>query len=80
MAINFDLNDLQAFRAVAQLASFRRAAESIHLSQPALSRRIDKLEDAPSDARSPATRSGFWTILTTPCSAYGMWRRRASGT
>lgn len=46
MAINFDLNDLQAFRAVAQLASFRRAAESIHLSQPALSRRIDKLEDA----------------------------------
>ena len=46
MAINFDLNDLQAFRAVAQLSSFRRAAESIHISQPALSRRIDKLEEA----------------------------------
>jgi hypothetical protein len=43
MAINFDLNDLQAFRAVSELNSFRRAAESIHLSQPALSRRIDKL-------------------------------------
>jgi DNA-binding transcriptional LysR family regulator len=46
MAINFDLNDLQAFRAVAELSSFRRAAESIHLSQPAFSRRIEKLEGA----------------------------------
>jgi DNA-binding transcriptional LysR family regulator len=46
MAINFDLNDLLAFRAVAELSSFRRAAESLHLSQPAFSRRIDKLEQA----------------------------------
>jgi DNA-binding transcriptional LysR family regulator len=46
MAINFDLNDLQAFRAVAELSSFRKAAESIHISQPAFSRRIEKLEDA----------------------------------
>lgn len=46
MAINFDLNDLLAFRAVAELANFRRAAESVHLSQPAFSRRIDKLEQA----------------------------------
>lgn len=46
MAINFDLNDLQAFRAVAELASFRKAAEAVHLSQPAFSRRIDKLEQA----------------------------------
>jgi DNA-binding transcriptional LysR family regulator len=46
MAINFDLNDLLAFRAVAELTSFRRAAESVHLSQPAFSRRIDKLEQA----------------------------------
>jgi DNA-binding transcriptional LysR family regulator len=46
MAIHFDLNDLQAFRAVAELANFRRAAESVHLSQPAFSRRIDKLEQA----------------------------------
>jgi DNA-binding transcriptional LysR family regulator len=46
VAINFDLNDLLAFRAVAELSSFRKAAESVHLSQPAFSRRIDKLEQA----------------------------------
>src|SRR5690242_14978491 len=46
MNMNFDLGDLRAFIAVAELASFRAAAETIHLSQPALSRRIDKLEAA----------------------------------
>jgi len=42
--INFDLQQLQAFLAVAERNSFRAAAEAIHLSPPALSRRIDKLE------------------------------------
>ena len=28
MAINFNLNDLQAFRALAELSSFRKAAEA----------------------------------------------------
>ncbi|POA30871.1 LysR family transcriptional regulator, partial [Pseudomonas sp. FW305-3-2-15-E-TSA2] len=46
MAINFDLNDLQAFRAVVEQGSFRKAADIVRLSQPALSRRIEKLEDA----------------------------------
>ena len=46
MSMNFDLSDLRAFIAVSELASFRAAAETIHLSQPALSRRIEKLEDA----------------------------------
>ncbi|WP_298829796.1 LysR family transcriptional regulator [uncultured Piscinibacter sp.] len=46
MAINFDLNDLLAFRSVAELANFRKAAEAVHISQPAFSRRIDKLEQA----------------------------------
>jgi len=46
MAINFDLNDLQAFRAVVDHGSFRKAAEAVLISQPALSRRIEKLEAA----------------------------------
>ncbi len=46
MAIHFDLNDLLAFRTVAELGNFRRAAEAVHLSQPAFSRRVDKLEQA----------------------------------
>ena len=46
MAINFDLNDLLSFRAVAELGNFRKAAESVNISQPAFSRRIDKLEQA----------------------------------
>jgi len=44
MSIKLDLTELRAFVAVAELASFRAAAEAIHLSQPALSRRIGKLE------------------------------------
>lgn len=44
--LRFDLADLQAFAAIARLGRFRAAAQAIHLSQPALSRRIDKLESA----------------------------------
>lgn len=44
--MNFDLADLRAFVSVADLGSFRAAAEALHLSQPALSRRVDKLEQA----------------------------------
>ncbi|WP_423197174.1 hypothetical protein DFLDMN_000750 [Cupriavidus sp. H19C3] len=43
--MNFNLSDLRAFVAVAELSSFRAAAAELHLSQPALSRRIEKLED-----------------------------------
>jgi len=46
MNFKFDLPDLQAFAAVARYASFRDAASALHLSQPALSRRIEKLESA----------------------------------
>jgi len=44
--MKFGLPDLEAFVALAELASFRKAADSVHLSQPALSRRIAKLEGA----------------------------------
>jgi DNA-binding transcriptional LysR family regulator len=46
MKNKFDIADLQAFDAVARLGVFSKAADSLHLSQPALSRRIDKLEAA----------------------------------
>jgi DNA-binding transcriptional LysR family regulator len=46
MPLNVDLNDLQAFRAVVENGSFRKAAEAIRITQPALSRRIEKLEAA----------------------------------
>ena len=44
--MNFDLADLRAFIAVADQGSFVAAAQVLHLSQPALSRRVDKLEQA----------------------------------
>lgn len=44
--MNLDLSDLRAYLAVAKHKSFRAAAEELHLSPPALSRRIEKLENA----------------------------------
>lgn len=44
--INFGLDELQAFVAVAEKSSFRAAAQELCISQPALSRRVDKLEAA----------------------------------
>jgi len=40
-----DLDQLRAFVAVADLRSFRQAADELHLSAPALSRRIERLEE-----------------------------------
>ena len=44
--MNFDLADLRAFVTVADLASFKSASQALHLSQPAMSRRVVKLEEA----------------------------------
>lgn len=44
--MNFDLGDLRAFVAVIDHGTFAAAAEVLNLSQPALSRRVEKLEDA----------------------------------
>lgn len=45
MLMNVSLRQLQIFRAVAELGSFSAAAERLHLSQPALSSAVRKLED-----------------------------------
>lgn len=42
--INFNLTELEAFIAVANHLNFRAAAEALHISPPALSRRISQLE------------------------------------
>jgi DNA-binding transcriptional LysR family regulator len=44
MSMNINLRQLRAFLAVAQQRHFRRAAERLHLSQPAVSRHIADLE------------------------------------
>lgn len=44
MSINFESLDLRAFLTVVEQESFHRAAATLNLSQPALSRRIQKLE------------------------------------
>lgn len=46
MAINITLRQLEAFRAVAEVKHFGAASKRIHLSQPALSLSIRKLEEA----------------------------------
>ncbi|HEU4776260.1 MAG TPA: LysR family transcriptional regulator [Telluria sp.] len=44
--LRFDLGDLQAMVAVVEQGGFRAAAQALSLSQPALSRRVGKLEEA----------------------------------
>ena len=46
MRIRYDFGDLEAFVALSEADSFARAAERLHISQSALSRRIQKLEAA----------------------------------
>lgn len=42
--MEYDLQDIKSFVKIAELGSFHEAAETLHLSQPALTRRIKKLE------------------------------------
>lgn len=46
MRTNLALGDIEAFVAIAEQSSFRRAAETLNLSPPALSRRLMKLEQS----------------------------------
>ena len=56
--INFELDELQAFAAVAEKQSFRAAVESLYLSLAALSRRISMVELDPAPRQAPAGRCG----------------------
>lgn len=44
MAINLDVGEMEAFVVLAEKLNFKAAAEVLFISQPALSRRIEKLE------------------------------------
>ncbi|MDE2419123.1 MAG: LysR family transcriptional regulator [Burkholderiales bacterium] len=46
MLINWNAREFEVFLAVAGTLSFRRAAEQVHLSQPAVSGQIARLEDS----------------------------------
>ena len=43
---SFDLRQLVSFAEIAQTGSFRQAAKTLHIAQPALSRQIKQLEAA----------------------------------
>ncbi len=45
MRINLEVNDIEAFVAVASVLNFKAAAARLHMSASALSRRVQKLED-----------------------------------
>ena len=42
---NATMRQLKVFETVARLLSFSRAAEELHLTQPAVSTQVSKLED-----------------------------------
>ncbi len=71
MSINFDFGDLEAFVAVCDAASFKRAAADLNISQSALSRRIQKLEQGLGVALiERTTRSFRLTVAATSFRAH----------
>lgn len=44
--LDFDFRQLRSFMVIAEALSFRKAAERLHIAQPALSRQIAQLEEA----------------------------------
>nr|WP_064494170.1 LysR family transcriptional regulator [Pseudomonas chengduensis] len=44
--MNYELQDIRAFVKIAEFGNFHEAANAIHLSQPALTRRMQKLEES----------------------------------
>ena len=52
------LQSMRVFAKVVEQGSFRKAADTVRISQPALSRRIEKLEDALLMADAASRREG----------------------
>ena len=62
-SMNFELLDMRVFVAIAEGRSFLRAAEQLHLSQPAISRRVQKLE---ATVGTPLLERTSRTVRLTP--------------
>ena len=54
-----EIDQLETFIAVASFSGFHRAAEALHVSQPAVSARIKALEDSLGSALFVRSRSGL---------------------
>ncbi len=63
MAMNFELLDIRVFVAIADGKSFLRAADQLNLSQPAISRRVQKLE---ATVGTPLLERTTRTVRLTP--------------
>ena len=81
------IEQLEYIAAVARLGSFRRAAEELHISQPALSETVRSLErelgvdilNAAATARGSAARAGICCRASSPCSMRVDRLRQAAG-
>lgn len=68
-----DLRDLRTFVAVAELGGFSRAAEHLHLAQPAVSQQVKRLER---DIGTPVLRRSTRRVELTPAGEQLLLRAR----
>lgn len=57
ISLPFDLVELETFLAVAELGSFSAAAKKMHVSQPSVTNRVQRLEAMPKTTSSSARRA-----------------------
>ena len=71
-----ELDQVEAFVTIVRKGGFTRAAAALHLSQPAVSRRVRLLEDAVGAPLFERIRSG--AVLTAPAARFCRPPRRCS--